>query len=84
MLPNLQSFSRLRNLTRKFSSTNVARGKIRELEDFYEFDEEIKNKKILVYFDADWCGPCKFLTKDIGKIFMSNYLIGLNIVNYYY
>ena len=44
-------------------------GEIRELEDFYQFDEEIENKKILVYFYAEWCGPCKFLTKDLGIYF---------------
>ena len=45
------------------------------------FDEEIKNKKILVDFYADWCGPCRMMGSvlenleeiDILKVNVDNY-----------
>ena len=69
MLRNFQTFPRLKIFSRNIFTTASKLGEIRELEDFYQFDEEIENKKILVYFYAEWCGPCKFLTKDLGIYF---------------
>lgn len=30
-----------------------------------EFESEIKDKKVIIDFYADWCGPCKMLSKVI-------------------
>ena len=32
------------------------------------FDEMIQNKKILVDFYADWCGPCKMLSPIVDEV----------------
>ncbi len=39
---------------------------IRYLEN--NFDEEIKNKKVLVDFYADWCGPCRMMASVLENI----------------
>ena len=33
-----------------------------------EFDEKIKNGKVLVDCFADWCGPCKMLSPIIDEV----------------
>ena len=37
-----------------------------------EFDELIKNEKVLVDFFATWCGPCKMIGPNIEKLAEEN------------
>ena len=43
---------------------------VKDLEDYYSqmMSVEYKNKIILCYFTATWCGPCKMIATDIEKI----------------
>ncbi len=33
-----------------------------------KFEEEIKDKDIIVQLSADWCGPCKSLTPVLQSV----------------
>ena len=44
---------------------------IKYLED-NDLDSKLKDKKILVDFYADWCGPCKMLSPIIDEVAQEN------------
>ena len=44
---------------------------IKYLED-NDLDTKLKDKKILVDFYADWCGPCKMLSPIIDEVAQEN------------
>ena len=41
---------------------------IKHLENESEFENEIKEGKVLVDFYADWCGPCQMLSPVIEQL----------------
>lgn len=45
---------------------------IKEVETTVEFDEAIKEGKVLVDFYAVWCGPCKMLAPIVEKVIEEN------------
>ncbi len=45
---------------------------IKEIANTKEFDESIKEGKVLVDFYAIWCGPCKMLAPIVEKVIEEN------------
>lgn len=54
---------------------------IKEISNAKEFDEELKNGRVVVDFYAVWCGPCKMLAPVVEKVVEENPEITLLRVN---
>jgi len=54
-------------IRRSISASQSWFGKIRELQDFDTFFKWTSGEKILVYFHAEWCNPCKESTQALEK-----------------
>ena len=51
------------------------------LENLEDFDKIVGEKKVLVDFYADWCGPCKMLSPILEEISKENKNIKILKVN---
>lgn len=45
---------------------------IKYIENKKQFEEEIKNNKVIVDFYAEWCGPCQLLAPILENIAKEN------------
>ena len=54
---------------------------MKHLENLEDFDKIVGEKKVLVDFYADWCGPCKMLSPILEEISKENKDITILKVN---